>query len=234
MLTWAHDHLSSFMDAGCHLMGGCFCLWAVASWISVFICGCGRLSSFLGNCGGRAAVVAVSAVWWWAVGGWWWHLWLFVLSLCHVVMLLCCCHAHVVSFIWLPHLQQQHGPCIWCETAWGKKGCGWTYLNNLDSNDGGIGIPTSSAQSHAQYIHTSHVVDTDNNTTIYPDAGEAPHTFPMACIVIIWMMWHICCVVSPIHTAAHSFCDVTLPGYCWCHLCVLWGCGWLIISDEQR
>ena len=32
----------------------------------------------------------------------------------------------------------------------------------------GVGDPYSRVRSHGQYIHTSHVVDTHCNTTIYP------------------------------------------------------------------
>ena len=50
--------------------------------------------SFVG-CGG------VGAVWCWAVGGWWWWVLMAVcvamLLVCHVVMLLCRCHACVVA-----------------------------------------------------------------------------------------------------------------------------------------
>ena len=47
----------------------------------------------------------------------------------------------------------------------------------------GIGVPTSSAWSHAQYIHMSLAVDTYDKYHHLPSqlhTGEAPHTFPLS------------------------------------------------------
>ena len=77
--------------------------------------------------------------------------------------------------------------------------------------DTGIGIPTSSAWSCAQYIHTSHVVDTHWNTTIYPVSymlgkhyALFQHTLKgeYKCVVLlsyVLLTWFGECVVVRIH-----------------------------------